>query len=56
MLKPITELNLIVKGNYGSHEMIDMSIKKNSQQTFILRVVFFVLMVIGICIFFSPIV
>lgn len=29
MLKPMSEINLIIKGNYNSDEMVEMSIKKN---------------------------
>jgi hypothetical protein len=44
-----------MKGNYDAKQMISLSIRKNLNQTNILRLVFFLSMVIGICIFFSPI-
>jgi hypothetical protein len=36
--------------------MVDLSIKKNVAETYLLRLLFFVLMIVGICSFFSPIV
>ena len=47
---------MIMKGVFDSKQMIAISVKKNMTETNLLRLLFFVLMVLGICIFFSPIV
>lgn len=36
--------------------MMSLNIKKNINETYLLRLLFFVLMVVGICFFFSPLV
>lgn len=43
-----------MKGNYDSPEMIRLSVRKNTTETNLLRLLFFCIMVIGICAFFSP--
>lgn len=56
ILRPIQKINLIEKGQHSGHEMIDNSIKKNNMETTMLRLAFFILMILGICVFFSPLV
>lgn len=56
MMKPISSIDLIRGSRISQEDFIKEEIKKNQAITLILRIVTFVIMVLGIYLFFSPIV